>query len=358
MRPSFAPLAEYEALLPALWESGMVTNGGPYVRQLETELAAYLPARHVVAVTNGTLALQVGLRAIGGDRGAVLTTPFTYAATTTALVWQGFTPRFVDIDRETFNLDPVLVPDHFARDVVGVLPVHVFGNPAGGHDLAAIARESGRWSIFDAAHCIGVRTSGKGSIFDLGDASILSLHATKSFHTFEGGAVSAARPAVAAKVARLRSFGFDATGDVPEPGINAKLTEPAAAMGLVNLRHLEEWIRIREERVRLYRELLAPVERVTFQRVEARRPSVTYMPVLLPNLRTRERVVRSLARAGIQTRRYFFPLTSQFSFLPRPLRRRCPVAEEIANRVLCLPLYHELPEAEVRRVVATLRAAL
>lgn len=335
----------------------MLTNGGPYVRQLEAELAAYLPARHLVAVANGTLALQIALRAIGGDHGSVITTPFTYAATTTALVWQGFTPRFVDIDRETFNLDPTLVPDHLARDVVGILPVHVFGNPAGGRDVADVARESGRWCIFDSAHCIGVRTSGR-SVFDLGDASTLSLHATKSYHSFEGGAISAARPAVAARVARLRSFGFDADGDVPEPGINAKLTEPAAAMGLVNLRHLEEWIRIREERVRLYRELLAPVDDVTFQRVEARRPSVTYMPILLPDLRTRERVVRALDREGIRTRRYFFPLTSGFSFLPRSSRRRCPVAEEIANRVLCLPLYHELPEAEVRRVVATLRSAL
>lgn len=287
----------------------------------------------------------------------VITTPFTFAATTTALVWQGFTPRFVDIDRETFILDPALVTDQLRRDVVGLLPVQVFGNPAGSRELAAVARESSRWAIFDSAHSFGVRVSG-GSVFDLGDASILSLHATKSFHTFEGGAVAAASRRVASRVERLRNFGLLPSGDVSDAGINAKMTEPQAAMGLVNLRHIDHWIQERRARFELYRDLLAPLNGIEFQRIEVSRHNFIYMPILLATRRTRDRVYRHLYRNGIRSRRYFFPLTSHFTFLPKPLRRSCPVAQEIANRVLCLPLYQELPFREVRRIVGCLREGM
>lgn len=356
-RPSLAPLAEYEALLPQLWSSGTLTNGGPYVRELERRLSRYLPARNVSAVTNGTLALQLALRAVGGSKGVVITTPFTFAATTTALVWQGFTPRFVDIDRETFILDPELVADRLSRDVVGVLPVQVFGNPAGSRELAAVAKERGRWAVFDSAHSFGVRMAG-GSVFDFGDASILSFHATKSFHTFEGGAVATPSRRVARRVELLRNFGLEPSGDVSEPGINAKMTESQAAMGLVNLRHVNRWIQARRARFRLYRELLTPLKVIEFQRVESARQNFIYMPILLPTRRLRERVYRYLYRKGVRSRRYFFPLTSHFAFVPKTLRGQCPVAEEIANRVLCLPLYQELPLPEVHRVVGLVREGL
>jgi dTDP-4-amino-4,6-dideoxy-D-glucose transaminase len=356
-RPSLPPLAEYEALLPRLWSSGTLTNGGPYVRELEGQLGRYLPARHVRAVTNGTLALQLALRAVGGSKGVVITTPFTFAATTTALVWQGFTPAFVDIDRETFILDPALVADRIRRDVVGVLPVQVFGNTAGSRELAAVAKERSRWAVFDAAHSFGVR-SDHGPLFDRGDASILSFHATKSFHTFEGGGVVTPSRRVAQRVERLRNFGLLDSGDVSDPGINAKMTESQAAMGLVNLRHVDRWIRERGSRAKLYRDLLASSDEVQFQRVESARQNFIYMPVLLPNRRLRDRVYRHLYQNGIRARRYFFPLTSQFAFVPKALRGKCPVAVEIANRVLCLPLYQELPLGEVRRIVGCLQEGL
>lgn len=356
-RPSLPALSEYEALLPPLWSSGILSNGGPYVGQLERRLSRYLPARNVCAVANGTLALQLALRAVGGSKGVVVTTPFTFAATTTALVWQGFTPRFVDIDRETFVLDPELVADQFDRDVVGVLPVQVFGNPAGSRELAAIAREASRWLVFDAAHSFGVRASGR-SMFDLGDASILSFHATKSFHTLEGGAVATPRRQVARRVQRLRNFGLLPSGDVADPGINAKMNEAQAAMGLLNLRYIDRWILARAARARLYRELLSSVEGVEFQRVESTRQNWIYMPVLLPSRRARDRVYQHLFRKGIRSRRYFFPLTSDFSFVPKALRRECPVARDIASRVLCLPLYHELPLDEVRRIVGHVREGI
>ncbi len=357
IRPSMPPRAEYQALLPPLWETGIVTNGGPYVGRLERRLTRYLPARNVVAVTNGTTAIQLALRAVGGSKGVVITTPFTFAATTTALLWQGFTPRFVDIDRETFVLDAAQVVDHLDPDVVGVLAVQVFGNVAGSRELAAVAKEHARWLIFDSAHSFGTRAS-HGSLFDLGDASALSFHATKSFHTFEGGAVATRHPRVARRVAALRNFGFEPSGNIHDPGINAKMTEPSAAMGLVNLRYLDRWIRARGERVRLYRDLLSTVEGVEFQRLTSARENFVYMPILLPTRRLRDHVHRFLYGNGIRTRDYFYPLTSHFAFMPEGLRGKCPVAEDIANRVLCLPLYERLPLREVRRVVHLVRQAL
>ena len=357
IRPSLPPIGEYRAMLSQLWSTGIVTNGGPYVSELEHQLERYLPARNVVAVTNGTAALQLALRAVGGSKGEVITTPFTFAATTTALIWQGFTPRFVDIDRETFVLDPTIVADRIDRSVVGVLPVQVFGNPSGSRELAAVAKERSRWVIFDSAHSFGVRLA-SGSLFDLGDASTLSFHATKSFHTFEGGAVATSDRRLARRVSRLRNFGFDAAGDVDEPGINAKMTEPHAAMGLANLRYVDRWIRTRGERAQLYRDLLAPLSRVEFQQVEAARYNYVYMPILLPTRRLRDRVYQHLFRNGIRSRPYYFLLTSRFAFLSKSLRKNCPVALDISNRVLCLPLYDRLTPRQVRQIVSRVREAL
>jgi dTDP-4-amino-4,6-dideoxygalactose transaminase len=356
-RPALPPLAEYQALLRKIWATRILTNNGPFVRELERRLASYLPAQNVNAVANGTLALQLALRAVRGPKGIVVTTPFTYAATTTALAWEGFTPRFADIDAETFNLSPESVAGLLDDHVVGVLPVHVFGNPAGSLEVAAVAREHSRWTIFDAAHSFGVKVSG-GSLFDRGDASTLSFHATKNFHTFEGGAVSTRSRGIAGRVQQLRNFGFQGAEEVPEPGINAKMNEAQAAMGLVNLRYVDRWIRARGERSRLYRDLLQPLGDIGFQRVEARRYNHCYMPILLPTQRVRERVVRYLERQGVWPRRYFYPLTSHFTFLPKKARRQCPVAENISSRVLCLPLYADLPLNEVHRIVDGVREGL
>ena len=356
-RPSLPPLAEYQALLRRIWADRILTNDGPFVRELETRLSRYLPSQNVSVVTNGTVALQLALRAVGGRKGVVVTTPFTFAATTTALAWEGFTPRFADIDRETFNLSPESVSGLLNDDVVGVLPVEVFGNPAGAREIAAVAKENSRWAIFDAAHSFGVKVSGS-SLFELGDASMLSFHATKNFHTFEGGAISTRSRRIARRVQQLRNFGLRGPGDAPNPGINAKMNEAQAAMGLVNLRHVDRWIRARQERFELYRDLLTPLGLIGFQHVTAPRYNFIYMPILLPTRRLRDRVNRHLQRNGIWPRRYFYPLTSHFTFLPKALRRECPVAEDIANRILCLPLYVDLPLNQVHRIVDCVREGL
>jgi dTDP-4-amino-4,6-dideoxygalactose transaminase len=344
-------------MLRQIWDSRWLTNNGPFVTTLETELSRYLPTRHVRVVANGTLALQIALRAVESPKGIVITTPFTFAATTTALAWEGFEPRFADIDRDTFNLSAESVARVLSDQVVGILPVHVFGNLAGAREIAALAKERSKWTIFDAAHSFGVRST-EGSPFDLGDASVLSFHATKSFHTFEGGGVSSRNRQIVRRVERLRNFGFRVPGDAPSPGINAKMNEAQAAMGRVNLRYIEGWIRARRDRSELYRDLLAPLRVIEFQRVEASRYNYTYMPILLPSRRLRDRVDRHLRRNGIWPRRYFYPLTSHLSFLPKAARHACPVAEEIANRVLCLPLYSELPLDQIHRIVDRVRDGL
>jgi dTDP-4-amino-4,6-dideoxygalactose transaminase len=351
-RPALPPRREFDRLLDVAWKRRWLTNDGVLVRRLERQLARYLEAPRIATTTNGTIALQLALRAVSERRGVVLTTPFTYAATTTALLWEGFIPRFVDIDPETFNLNPEAVAAADAPDVVGVLAVHVFGNPAGGAALARWAKQAGRWLIFDAAHAFGTR-SDDGPILRWGDASTLSFHATKTFHTLEGGAVSSPRVAIDRRVRQFRTFGFEGREQIRYPGINGKMTEAQAAMGLANLRYVDGWIRARTERYHLYRDLLEGAG-VEFQRMTARRPSHPYMPVLLKNRRRRDAAYAALAACRIFARKYFYPPTNEFRFA-RSLTGSTPVARQIASRVLTLPLYPDLPLRDVREVARVVR---
>lgn len=357
VRPTLPPLLEYERHLRRIWRSRILTNQGPYALALERRLSRYLPAADVAVVANGTLALHLALRALGGRGRVVVTTPFTFAATTTSLAWEGYTPRFADIDPETFNLDPESVSDRMDESVAGVLSVHVFGNPGGAKEIAKIGREHHRWVLFDAAHSFGTRVTGR-SLYDLGTASTLSFHATKTFHTFEGGAVASPRRVLVERIRTLRNFGLEGSEDVRSPGLNAKMSEAHAAMGVTNLPHIDGWIQRRRRRFELYRDLLAPCGRVTFQRIDARRYNYAYMPILLPSRRSRDRVFRDLEGHGIHPRRYFYPLTSHFTFLHRGNPARCPVAESVANRVLTLPLYPDLPLGQVRRIADRVRKGL
>jgi dTDP-4-amino-4,6-dideoxygalactose transaminase len=355
VRPSLPPLGEYAKLLRRVWSSRILTNNGPLAVELETRLSRYLPARHLAVVANGTLALQLAFRAMGGAKGDVATTPFTFAATTTALAWEGYKPRFVDINPETFNLDPDRLAEVVSDDTVGVVSVHVFGNPAGSAEVAAISRATSQWTIFDAAHSFGTRLKGP-PLYDLGDASTLSFHATKSFHTFEGGAVASTRKEIIDRVRVLRNFGLEGHQDVRTPGLNAKMSEAHAAMGLANLRHVDGWITARRRRYRLYQELLGTVDRITFQKVDAARYNFNYMPVLFPSRKIRNRVYLDLQSRAIYPRLYFSPLTSSFSFLRKKTLAKLPVARDVADRILTLPLYPDLSLDDVRRISGHVRS--
>jgi dTDP-4-amino-4,6-dideoxygalactose transaminase len=348
-RPSLPPLPEYVRLLRGIWKRRWLTNSGPFLREFERGLRRYLRVPRVDAVVNGTVALQIAYRAVFSRTGIVITTPFTYAATTTSLLWERYTPRFADIDPDTFNLDPDSVADRLGEGVVGIVAVHAFGNPAGAHVLDRLATRHSLGLVFDAAHSFGLRFD-SGSPFDLGDASILSFHATKNFHTFEGGAVVSPRSDVSRRVRRLRNFGFGSSDFPEEPGINGKLNEAQAAMGLLNLRYVDRWIRARKLRYEHYRDLLSKAPPIRFQKLAPCRYNYPYMPILLGTRRQRDRVYRNLVRSRVEPRKYFFPPLHRIPIIPQSMRAQCPVADNVSSRVLCLPLYPDLPFNQVRRI--------
>ena len=356
-RPSLPPFEEFVDLLRPIWKSRILTNAGPTVGRFETALEAYTRARNVEALANGTLALEIAAKIVFPTGATVITTPFTFPATTNALLWLGMSPRFVDIDPETFNLDPKLVAAAMDRTVDGILSVHVFGNPAGSAELAALGRGSGVGVLFDAAHAFGFRAR-RGCLLERGDASTLSFHATKHFHSFEGGAIVSRRASIARQVRLLRNFGILSEEKVAAAGINAKMTEVQAAMGLANLRHVDRWIRERRERFETYRSLLERSSQIQFQRLESGQYNYPYMPILLPNRRVRDRVHGRLYQHRIRARKYFFPLTSSLPYTRSYVRGRLPVAERVAGGILTLPLYADLSMDEVHRIASCVRVAL
>jgi dTDP-4-amino-4,6-dideoxygalactose transaminase len=356
-RPSLPPLGEFVALLRPIWKSRVLTNNGPSVSRFEERLERYTKCRNVEALTNGTLALEIAAKILFPLRATVATTPFTFPATTNALIWLGMKPRFFDIDPDTFNLDTALVAQSSNRSIDGILSVHVFGNPAGSLEFEALGRTRSIPVLFDAAHALGFH-SPHGNLLERGDASTLSFHATKHFHSFEGGAIATRNPSVAREVRLLRNFGIVSEEEVDTAGINAKMTEIQAVMGLANLRHIDRWIRARKIRFDLYRSLLESSEAIQYQRLDAGKYNYPYMPILLCSRRVRDRVFDALLRQRIRARKYFYPLTSNLPYTRKYAHTRLPVATRVADGILTLPLYADLSLREVHRISACVRSAI
>jgi dTDP-4-amino-4,6-dideoxygalactose transaminase len=355
-RPDLPPFEEFIPALRDLWDSRILTNNGPAAQSFELELQKFLCVDFLDVLANGTLALQLAFRILP-RRGNVLTTPFTFVGTTTALLWEGYTPHFVDINPSTFNLDVEKVRDSIGPDTVGVLAVHVFGNPNGASELAKLCREEEIPLIFDAAHAFGVTTEG-GSILRLGDLSTLSFHATKSFHTLEGGAIVTDSREISRKVRSLRNFGIVDEENVELAGINAKMNEVQALVGRLNLAHYPAWRAARHERFKLYLELLGSTPGIEFQEVPAAGLNFTYMPILLGTQRDRDKVHDRLVSAGIKPRKYFFPATNDLNIADFKPEGETPIAREISRRVLVLPLFATLPEEVIHRVCTVVKAAI
>jgi len=345
-RTVLPPLEEYVAYLEQLWDSAWVTNNGVLLRTLESRLAETLGVEHVVVVANGTLAIQLALRALE-LHGEVITTPFSYVATASSLVWEGCRPVFADIEADTLTLDPARAEALVTPATTGILATHVYGVPCDVEVLARLAERKGLRLVYDAAHAFGVRYRGR-SLLTWGDASTLSFHATKLFHTVEGGAVVTANPSLAEAVRRLRSFGQTSPDVFVEPGINAKASEFHAAMGLCLLPRLPALIAGRREIAEIYdrglTRLATPVERPRL------RPGTdwnyAYYPLLLPDEGSVLRVQQRLRNAEVETRRYFYPSLSD---LPYVSAAETPISRRAAARVLCLPLW---PGLEPARAVA------
>ena len=355
-QPSLPSLEEYSDYLKKIWESKRLTNNGPFHQQFEKELAEYLGVKYLSLFANGTLALVTALQALR-IAGEVITTPFSFVATTHSLWWNNIKPVFVDIEPDYFTLDPEKIEAAITPQTTAILPVHVYGNPCKIDEIQKIADIYGLKVIYDAAHVFGVRIKGN-SILNFGDLSVLSFHATKVFNTFEGGAIICHDENTKKRIDHLKNFGFAGETTVIAPGINAKMNELQAAFGLIQLKHIDEYISRRKEIAELYRKELSGVKgiRVLYD-IEGVDHSYTYFPVLVDeNLygESRDDLYERLKKNNIYGRRYFYPLISQFPTyrgLPSSRPENLPIASNIADHVICLPMYSELESRIVMKII-------
>jgi dTDP-4-amino-4,6-dideoxygalactose transaminase len=354
-RPFLPPLEEFEPLLRQIWQTRILTNGGPFHRELEARLRHHLGVPQVALFNNATTALIMALRALDLT-GEVITTPYSFVATSHALLWSGLTPVFVDIDPVTLNLDPARIEAAITPRTSAILPVHCYGRPCDVEAIGAIADRHGLKVIYDAAHAFGVDHCG-ASVLNHGDLSVLSFHATKVFNTFEGGAIVCADPAMKDRIDKLKNFGHDGETSVPDVGLNGKMSELNAALGLVQLRHIGTALAQRRAVDAAYREGLQGIPGIRCLDFPGEgAANYAYFPILVgPDYPIgRDALYDALKRDGIHPRRYFHPLISDFPMyrtLPSARREDLPVASAAADRVLCLPIYPDLDPAIVARIV-------
>lgn len=339
------PIEEYQAYLDRIWATNQLTNNGPLVQELEIKLKDYLGVKHLFFVSNGTIALQIAIKTLG-EPGEIITTPFSYVATTSSIVWEGFTPVFVDIDPETLCIDPDLVEAAIIPQTRAILPTHVYGIPCAVEKIEQIARKHGLKVIYDAAHTFGVSYSGM-SLASYGDISTLSFHATKLFHTVEGGAIITDDDELAHKVSYMRNFGHRGQEAFWGLGINGKNSEFHAAMGLCNLPHLPEIITARKQVSEWYDELLAGTGLVRPRLPEGTDYNYAYYPVLFPSEEALVTARDRMNQEEIFPRRYFYP---SLNYLPYKQYSKYPGAEKNSFSVLCLPQYYGLNYDQVLKI--------
>ncbi|WP_022681615.1 DegT/DnrJ/EryC1/StrS family aminotransferase [Sphingobium bisphenolivorans] len=357
-RPFLPPLEEFQPYLERIWANRWLTNAGPFHQQLEEELAAYLGVQHIALTSNGTAALQLALQALE-VKGEVITTPFTFVATTHALRSCNLRPVFVDIDPRTGNLDPEMIERAITPDTCAIMPVHCFGHPCRTDRIAEVASRHGLKVIYDAAHAFNVRQNGE-SLLRAGDAACLSFHATKVFNTFEGGAVVCADAMMKARIGQLRNFGFTDAFSVGMAGTNGKMSEFQAAFGLLQLKYADEAITRRAMIAARYAAGLRATEGLTlFEAEPGWQLNHSYFPLLLAEglAERRADLCARLLAAGIHARPYFWPLVCDhavYQDLPSA-SGELPVARRFARQILCLPLYPDLAARHVETAVATIR---
>jgi dTDP-4-amino-4,6-dideoxygalactose transaminase len=353
-QPYLPPLAEFIPYLEKIWNSRILTNGGPFHQQLEQALCEYLGVRHISLFANGTLAIVTALQELR-IIGEVITTPYSFVATSHSLLWNGIKPVFVDVDPDTLNLDPRNIEAAITPQTTAILAVHCYGRPCDVKAIQNIADTYNLKVIYDAAHAFGVQ-GGERSILSHGDLSVLSFHATKVFNTFEGGAIVSPDTKTKVRVDHLKNFGFADETTVVAPGINGKMCEFNAAVGLLQLKHMEFVIAARRRLDERYRELLKNVKGVRcLAYAQVGTPNYAYFPILVgPEYPiSRDELNERLKAAGIVPRRYFYPLISEFPMyrgLPSANPAKLPVAVSASRQVLCLPIYPDLPLETVQRI--------
>lgn len=359
-QPNLPPLDEFNEYLKKIWDNKILTNNGQFHQQLEKELCEYLGVKYISLFSNGTLALITALQTLH-IAGEVITSPFSFVATTHSLWWNNIKPIFVDIEPETFNLDPDKIEAAITPRTTAILPVHVYGYPCDNEKIQRIADTYGLKVIYDAAHAFGVTKNGN-SVCNFGDLSILSFHATKVYSTIEGGAIICHDEKTKKRIDFLKNFGFADEVTVVAPGINAKLNEVQSAFGLLQLKYVNQNIEKRKKIVETYRNLLKAVKGIKFlEDIPGIKHTYTYFPILIDKNeygQTRDEIYQKLKDSNIFARRYFYPLISQFPTykgLESAKPENLPTAEKITKQVLCLPLFPELEIENVERIVEIIK---
>lgn len=354
-QPSLPPLKEFLPYLERIWESKWLTNDGPFHKQLEEELCRYLKVKHISLFTNGTIALITALQALRIS-GEVITTPYSFIATSHSLLWNGITPVFVDIDPVTLNLDPDKIAAAITPKTTAIMPVHCYGHPCHVQRIQEIAETYNLKVIYDAAHAFGVEVE-SGSVLNYGDLSVLSFHATKVFNTFEGGAIICPDLKTKQHIDHLKNFGFVDEVTVVSPGINGKMNEFNAALGLLQLKRIDENLQKRKQVDLYYRKQLAGVKGIhCLKDAGEKKANYSYFTILVgPDYPlTRDELYQELRKHEIYARRYFYPLISDFPMyrtLPSAAHSNLITAHQTANRVLCLPIYSELKKNNLSRII-------
>lgn len=339
------PLEEYEVYLNRIWQTGLLTNQGPLLQELEEKVKNYLDVDDFQLVSNGTIALQLALHGLEITEGEVITTPFSYVATTSSILWERCTPVFVDIEPDTLCIDASKIEAAITKDTKAIMAVHVFGNPCDVETIETIANKHGIKVIYDGAHAFGVTYKGR-SLLSYGDVTTCSFHATKLFHTIEGGGVFINNHKVSARVGLMKRFGHN-NDDHLMLGINAKATEFQAAMGLVNIKHVDDIIKQRKAIVAQYDRLIDDSFVKPKIKIDAV-PNYAYYPLIFPSEEKVYDVIQRLNASDIYPRRYFYPSLNTLSYLKTT--QACPLSEDIAKRIICLPLYVGLEKKDINKI--------
>jgi dTDP-4-amino-4,6-dideoxygalactose transaminase len=359
-QPFLPPLEEYVDYLEKIWAFKHLTNNGPFHQQFEKELASYLGVKYVSLINNATTALLVSIKALDLT-GEVITTPYSFVATAHSILWNRLTPVFVDIDPSTCNIDPDKIEKAITSNTSAILPVHVYGNPCETKKIKDISEKYGLNVIYDAAHAFAVDKNGK-SILTEGDLSVLSFHATKVFNTFEGGAIVSHTAEMKKKIDNLKNFGFQDQITVEGIGINGKMNEAQASMGLLQLKYIDSAIEKRKKIAKIYREGLREVNGISFlDDMEGVKHNYAYFPIFINEQEygmSRDYLFEELKKHNIYSRKYFYPLISQFTAFINFLSSKTenlPIAEKMSSKVLCLPIYPDLDQMDVKRVIEILK---
>jgi len=341
-KPFLPPIDEYQQYVQGIWQRQWLTNNGPLVNELELKLKEYLDVPHLLFLTNGTIALQIAIKALE-LQGEIITTPFSYVATTSSIVWEGCKPVFVDIDKDTLNIDPTKIEAAITDNTSAILATHVFGNPCDIDAIDAIAKKHNLKVIYDAAHCFGTKYKGK-SVFAHGDISTVSFHATKLFHTTEGGAVFTNDSELLKKMAFMRNFGHNGPDDFAEIGINGKNSEFHAAMGLVNLKYIDQ-ILAKRKAISLYYDKALQNLRVKHIKINSDVEfNYAYYPIVFDNEKDTLEYIEILNAHWIYPRRYFYPSLTSLKYVGE---QNATLGDSISKRVICLPVYHTLSNEEI-----------